>query len=315
LLDLVKRYLGEPESESGDWAFWKCPTGKHEDRTPSFGVRGDYAYCFACKESWGPVRFLMQFAGMGKEAALMASKQDHYRFVYQKPQGVRLKLPPLPPDYRWQEVVGQAIANAPDVLESPVGAKGRIELASRGIKQETWRRYKVGWNPKWTDLAQELGEQKPVWYAEGLVMPAYHRGQLWSVNVWTGRKKPKYCHIRGGSPGLYGLEQLQAIDTLVLCEGEKDALAVAQLLSDQVDVLGLRGASNGIEAWEEAFLPYKRVIYCMDANEAGDVAASLIREKHPDWEGRRPPEDADDLGNMIKAGIPIVPFLLDGMLI
>ena len=314
MVELVSGVLGDPEKRHGQWAWWLCPSPAHEDTTPSFGVRNGFAHCFACGGSWGPVGFLVAFGGQTREQALRAVGGERYQFIAPRRQP-KMALPPLPPNYVWQNVLSGCMEKAVKALPGNKAVNARLEMGARGIRSETWERYGIGYHPKWEDLASDLGMPDKLWYARGLTLPSRHRSKLWSVNVRTGRPIGKYMWVAGGAPVLFGLEQLQGHDTIILLEGEMDALTAASKLGHVADVVGLRGASNGIDKWEEIFWPYERVIHCMDANDAGDAAREVLEAKYPDWESRRPPEQADDIGNMVKDGMDVEHFLLDGILL
>jgi len=48
LATVIAEELGEPETRSCRWWFWRCPF--HTDTTPSFGLRAgdESAHCFGC---------------------------------------------------------------------------------------------------------------------------------------------------------------------------------------------------------------------------------------------------------------------------
>ena len=154
-------------------------------------------------------------------------------------------------------------------------------------------------------------KQFDTWLAPGVVYPTFVQDQLYSLEVRVNDGQPKYHRPKGGSePTPFGVWQLQGREVLVICEGAPDALAAWQVCGGEVDVLGLRGASNTLRLWEQ-YLCHERVLVATDADKAGDDVAEKLLSRYPTWERRRPPEGMD-LGDMLREGILSREWLLEG---
>ncbi len=290
--EMVSRLWGSPCSKSDEIAWYNCP--RHEDTNPSCAVYHDHLHCFSCGWHSYPVSFLTQEQGYSKVAALTILG-DRYTWVRKI---LRFETP-LPPSLQWQEELAPHLCRAAHVLDGQYRAqnitkskRALVWLDRRGITLDVMQEYKLGWQQDWVKLS--FGS----WLAEGLVIPVYKDGALWSATVRTVSGRPRYLRVKNGAKSvLFGLDQLQGHDTLILTEAELDALTVRSIVPG-VDVLAIRGVMNRLKGWEVYFMSYKRVIICFDGDDAGQVAASILLEDNPRWENREPPE-GKDIGDLV----------------
>jgi len=302
--ELVEDYLGPPARKTSQWYWWHCPL--HADASPSLGVQEDHAHCFSagCRFHGGPLRFLVDMMGLSLEQARrsIGGSGGAYAPAHPRRESVRVRLPPSPPPRSWREEVEPLIMQAQAQLDL-----GRRELEGRGIRLETAARFRLGyWRGRWHRFSGGG------WLATGLVLPVYIRGELWSVNVRTRGGDRKYLRVLGGSPrALFGVAQAQGCATLIIAEGEFDAVLAAQETEGQADVIALRGAGVLLDDWSDFILPYERVVLALDGDEAGQLRAAELLEQHPFWENRCPP-DGLDLCKMHQAGYSVRDFLLGG---
>lgn len=296
--DIVRQVWGEPDktvSGSGKIkAMYRCRL--HRDTHPSFTVYEDGAKCFQCQQYFGPVGFLVRFASWPVRDALSYVAGDRFP-MFKRKQGQTVHLPPLPPDPLWQEGMGKLVEGT----NGDVGP-ARDELLSRGIGSDLWAKYDLGWNREWTKVG--ISQLKvDAWFAAGLVLPTYYTGSLWAVNIRTNTGKPKYMRVAGGSVRCpFGMGQLEYPGTLMIIEGELDALTAKAAVGPNADVLGLRGIGDSLKGWDHVLASYDRVILCLNGDEPGQVAAEELIKEHSLWINRKPPDFADDLGKMVKDG-------------
>lgn len=115
-------------------------------------------------------------------------------------------------------------------------------------------------------------------------------------------KCPKYLYVEGGGNRLYnGRAVLAANDTVVLCEGEFDAMAVSALTN--VPAVGYPGTN----AWSKG-KHYPRVfagldvVVVADGDDAGVKAAKVVAKSLPDSRVVVMPDGEDANSMLLKEG-------------
>ena len=159
-------------------------------------------------------------------------------------------------------------------LFEDVGSKARAYLAGRGIREDTAKTWGLGFNPK----AQEV---RGLWIERGIVIPGWVGYIPWYVKIRKATGKPKYEHVKGSKPALYGLDKLAGRRVVIICEGELDAILLHQEAGDLVDVvaLGSKGAQPAIP-FLGRLIGASRWLVCLD-NDADAEAA-----KWGEWSAR-----------------------------
>lgn len=117
----------------------------------------------------------------------------------------------------------------------------------------------------------------------GLQLPANSAGYyiIWpddsyyKLRFWDPDAKPKYIGARGVSRGLFWATRDKAHNTLILCEGELNALSIAAC-GMAVDVVSPGGVSDFTAERLRKYLPtfsvYDTIVIVADADGAGLVA-------------------------------------------
>ena len=151
------------------------------------------------------------------------------------------------PPRAWQEQARLFVGYCQEQLHPDVGREALDYLHERGLRDETIRRWGLGWhaNDRWCDPERwGLDGGKMVWLARGVVIPWLVEGATWHVKVRRFDGKPKYVRVRGGQPTLFGLDFVTGKRVVVICEGELDAVLLWQEAGDLVDVVavGSKGA-------------------------------------------------------------------------
>lgn len=137
-----------------------CPF--HNEKTPSFNVvpaKGIY-HCFGCGAGGDAFQFLMQTQGLTFHEAV---RELGARV------GVAVEERQLSPDERARmkartdlyEICDLAAQHFEAVLRTrPEGEPARAYLRQRGMREETWQRYRLGYAPPtWSDLVDHLSRQ------------------------------------------------------------------------------------------------------------------------------------------------------------
>jgi hypothetical protein len=144
----------------------------------------------------------------------------------------------------WQSESRAMITAARKRLASPAGAAGREYLLSRGIRQETWEAWGLGYGPS-TPFKNGGQWQRPMsinmpWEGNGTVKALQFRfpepipllDDSGQPKLGSDRKPTiKRFHAKGGGERtLFGAHMVRPGErqTLVLCEGEMNAISIWQ---------------------------------------------------------------------------------------
>lgn len=178
-------------------------------------------------------------------------------------------------------------------LWSDEGSRARAYLAGRGLQEKTIRGWGLGFNP-------EEREISGLWTARGIVIPCWVGYIPWGIKVRRATGEPKYIHVKGSKPALFGLDMLTSKQTAVVCEGELDAILLWQEAGDLVDVvaIGSKTASPAVP-----FLG--RLIGASRWLLALDLDADKEAEKWGEWSARVQrvkPLQGNDITDFYKAG-------------
>jgi DNA primase len=279
-----------------------CPF--HGEKTPSFTVseeRGLY-HCFGCGESGSVFTFVMKM-----------ERLEFLDAVTQLAKRAGVALPERShddPAAQRREQLYAANARAErffqDTLASPAGAGARRYLAERGLRDETVRRYGLGFAPAGGSvLAGWLAkEQVPAALAlqagllgradDGRVYDRFRGRVMFPIRDRRGRciafggrtlgaDQPKYLNspetplFRKGE-GLYGVAEardaIRAADRTVLVEGYMDALVLVQEgVPYTVATLGTALTAAQLRLLQPLGGDHLAVFFFFDGDRAGRQAA------------------------------------------
>jgi len=144
-------------------------------------------------------------------------------------------------------------------------------LVTRGIDQLTAWGVGLGWNPEpISDRGSRWGLDSVVYLGAGLVIPHEHNGQITAINIRTseGYRIVKGSRlVRDGKRVIYKPSPWPVKGKVILFEGELDAIAAWQALTDPVIGIGAVPAGNLTE------LPDREVYVCFDNDQAGKKAS------------------------------------------
>lgn len=187
----------------------------------------------------------------------------------------------------WRQAATGLVKQCEEWLWSDAGAKAREWLQQRGLKFETLRRWRVGYNP-------EDQKIEGLWVWRGITIPWFIEDELWHVKVRLPTSQPpKYKAVKGGHPVLYGTDTLVDRRIAVLCEGEFDCMLLWQEVAHKLPHVGMvtvGGADTGLSSGAIPYLlPIARIMVAYDMDAAGekgaekmlDVSARMKRIKVP----------------------------------
>ncbi|MBK8021107.1 MAG: toprim domain-containing protein [Chloroflexi bacterium] len=293
----LERYPGRFR-RSGRWLYGSSPYRR--DEHPSFAVNEDVYIDFATGEHGDELDFLMREQGMTFREAVEALEARAGIVEVSRPPGHAQPRPSPrradPPSAAWQEVMRAECQRAQAYLFSNRRDARRALrwLMARGLKRTTIRRAGLGFNPAWrqTRLVERESERR-VLIAPGVVIPCTVGGALGAVHirtlpdvVRTAEDLPKYLYVRGSKTGgMYNGDALVEGCTVLMVEGEFDALLAQQELGEQAVVVTLGSAANRLpQQWLARLQAARRVYSCFDNDEAGARAAANLAtqlgEKH-----------------------------------
>jgi DNA polymerase-1 len=292
--------------------------GRGNDRLrvqPSYGIYG-YFECRQCGKKGSHVDYLVLNRGYTLKQALAA--------VGWQPKESRKQSSVLPesayngerqttheaPCQAWQTAAKAFVMHCEQVLWSEQGREALDYLRARGLKDETIKDARLGYNPARLERSgSKWGCRGKLILWQGIIIPWFVGEDIWRITIRDEKAEDnnRYKQVTGGSNGLYMAPYLDPrLDVpLVLLEGEIDALSVAQECRGAVSAVAT-GSTEGsrIGKWKVWITIRKLILVAFDADEKGDKAA--------DWWLRRLGEDAhrlrpywDDANQMLQDGIDL----------
>ena len=276
LVDLAGQVVKLRKVAAGEYA-GPCPKCGGTDR---LHVKADWWFCRQC---WPPDN------GKGHDAIAWVMWLDGVDF---REACRRLDSGAVPTDrprrapepsarrYKWGDPAWQAEARtfvheAVQRLASPtLGEPGRAYLAGRGITQETWQAWGLGYaTPRHPRLRAERPAICLPWQGRGTLKAVQYR--FYGDGIEHG---DRFAQRPGGERTLYGVDLLGThCDTLVLVEGELNALSIWQEARDRLDVVSFGSDSNaGGDLAHRLAARYRRVLVWADDPDKARLAMGAI---------------------------------------
>ena len=298
IVDLIGGYV--KLQRKGSSYFGLCPF--HNEKSPSFSVSPgkQMYYCFGCGAGGNVFTFLMEYENYSFQEALKLLAER---------AGVQLPEPVYSKEAREQadkkalllEINKEAAKYFYVKLRSAAGERARKYLKDRGLKDETIRRFGLGYSDKFSNDLYRYLKQKN--YRDEILMEAglfnmdAKRGiydKFWNRVIYPimdansrvigfggrvlGDAKPKYLNspetmIFDKSRNLYGLHAARSSRrrNLILCEGYMDVISMHQAgFTNAVASLGTALTSQQASLLKR-YTDEVLVIY--DSDEAGVKAA------------------------------------------
>ena len=170
----------------------------------------------------------------------------------------------------WQQAAQALVQEAEACLADDVaGAAARAYLAGRGLRPATWLAWRLGYHHAWQPVRREaLPAITLPWFgADGTLQAVQYR--FFGPGI---ARHDRFGQKAGGQRTLFGLHRLSGRATLIITEGELNAISCWQVASAWADVLSIGSQENArqarvSEALQHAALPYRRVIAWLDERE------------------------------------------------
>ena len=280
-----------------------CPWCQGDDRfriQPHYGRYGRYA-CSICGRMGDAIDYLIQKRGLTRQDALLTVRwtpPDGSEPLFLIPASALDERPTwdAPPD-RWQDATRDFCLQCQETLWSKGGRAALDYLYQRGFTEKTIKGAGLGYNPKERYSSAHVvavkGKPKPVRLWQGIVIPWFYQREIWRVTIRDDRVASgprRYKQLAGGSNGLYLADSLRLKrPTVVVTEGEFDALSVVQSCGDRVAVVATGTTSGGhTPRWIDLLVRQKRVLIAFDGEEKGDQAAKWWLERLKNAQRLRP---------------------------
>lgn len=302
--NIVERDLGKPHSRTGKYNIYRCPMHR-ETKGYSFAVYNDHAYCYGkCNKSWDVIAWMQDYHGITYHEVKRALGLDSSGYRRQQPKRRPAPRPAVTrpavtldndqPPNDWQLYADKVIHHAVKNLWSDVGSRARDYLnKQRGLPNGYILSAKLGYIPATTDSDYKYGrvlhdkwlksDGNPVRVPVGITIPHICDGNIWNIRVRRPVGDPKYMGVPGGKKCLYGYDDIQPGQALMIVEGEFDALTLAHVAPYIMSYVALASASNKYinRRWHSALLQVPRVYVRMDFDAAGVAAVDALQRLMP----------------------------------
>jgi hypothetical protein len=116
----------------------------------------------------------------------------------------------------------------------------------------------------------------------GIVIPCLVAGQIWYLKVRRANGRSKYSQVSGGQIALFGADTIGKHSTVVVTEGEFDAMLLHQEAGNLIGVVTLGSAAARLpDAWVPYLLGMRRLLVAYDTDAAGAEGAAMWESVSP----------------------------------
>lgn len=233
LCELAGRYtMLKPWGRSGELA-GPCPQARCPADEDGFHVHPDgWWKCYTCHPKRADAIAFVQWLGLAWDfraaCEWLVIWSGRSPVVPSAPAVVQKRVRPRAfgwADPAWQATAQRLLAEARAALQSPAGEPARSYLTGRGIAPEAWQAWQLGYIGGRFDPRQERRRPAIVlpWYGpQGLTALKYRFLDSQSC-------QDRFGQLRGGQQILFGGHLLgEQHETLILCEGELNAVSIWQ---------------------------------------------------------------------------------------
>jgi DNA primase len=277
LLQLIPTQLKKVSNTGGGEYQGPCPFCGGKDR---FSVQPNAGrwICRRCARNGDAIGFVMQYQNIPfKEAAAylrleLEQRPQQPKRVYTSPQVAAMPSINEEIDYgHWREraraFVDYAHAHIAQVLDYLVG--------ERKLQESLLTVFEVGYNPQ---TVKDTWGGVEVTLPAGIVIPATETlfGEVVRIKIRLENGKAKYGQVRGSRPHLFSGFRILNGSTVILTEGEFDAIAAYSACGGLHDIVAVATGSTThcrYGRWLARLAMARRVVVAFDADEAGQEAA------------------------------------------
>jgi DNA primase len=277
---IVEHDLGQPKTRAGTYSTFKCPF-HNERKGYSLVVYAHHWRCLGkCGTSGDVISWLMRYHRLSFRHACESLAVGNLPYTLQPIVRSKPEAPSRsePPGEKWQKVARRIVEQAEERLWRSEGRRALAYLKNkRGLSEEVIATAQLGYIPgppnEWKQIE---GLKIPC----GITIPWYADGALWGIKVRRAAGEQRYQQMSGGNIRgcLYLADRIEPGLPLFLTEGELDALTAWQIGWGKLCVASIGSVSNRHInlRWHGKLFAAPRLLVCMDADEAGERAASEI---------------------------------------
>lgn len=293
--------LKQKKSRKGDYWAGPCPFCQAgEDRFKVFKNTGLFN-CRHCGRKGDVLEYVQFKQGLD---FIGAAKWLGSVDTAAAPQPVHTAAQPaMTPDERaeWSAQLEAFIGEATIALHDPGAEQARAWLLARGISPIDWAKFGIGWNDHWRRLPG--GDRLP----PGILLPRFDvNREAVSCGIYYAKESRRYYensrhgHIGPKQAAFFNALRLKQATTVIILEGELDAVLLDKFLSTHV----IPVASGGDLTIPHDLTPLedRRVLICMDNDAPGQAAIPRWLERLPGAEVAKMPANHKDITDMWKAG-------------
>lgn len=211
-------------------------------------------------------------------------------------------------DQGWQTAADNFCLRAWEALQD--NRPARQYLHDRGLHDSTIAAFELGYNPQ---IEQSKWGSVRVYLPSGIVLPWLVERRYWAINVRRlTSEEPKYIKAKGSANGLFLCQLIPTGNTVVMVEGEFDAMAVWQETRGLKVTPVATGSVSGsrLHRWIARLSVARLVVLAFDADEAGDKAAAYWKTIFPDAVRLRPLRH--DAAAMLQVGDDVRSWVREG---
>lgn len=318
LLALTGQYTDLKRAAATGGGEWHGPCPICHDGVDRFVVQ-PYAQpyprwsCRRCSPQWGDaIGFVQALHGVGFRDALKMLNLDpgqlpqlpHMQRMTGVPQDNDNQYTALT-DEPWQHRAADYVAYAEKHLWQ-TGFVLNYLREHRHLSDDVIRSARLGYNPR--SLKMQWGTND-VYLPQGIVIPWFYEGKIWRVNHRLPRgAHKKYMQVAGGANGLYNAGAIRSGSTVVMVEGEFDALVIASKAADLIEKFGVVPVATGAGSWSRTLRWITKlckaylVMLAFDTDDAGDVAAAYWHDRLGAELSERLRPTAHDVTDMVSTG-------------
>lgn len=296
-----------------------CPRCGGDDRFRVQPAQGMWC-CRQCHEKWGDaIEYVKWLDGVDFKTAVEILKLPLDRRPSSTPKGAKYD-PDAPKslgsDYAalndpdWQEGARLFCRDTFDALWSNQGSKALAWLKEqRGLTEDVIDSAGLGYNSEERRIQWGLTE---VWMPRGIIIPWVINGQFWRVNMRppVPINGKKYIQAAGSANGLYNADSIRSYRTIVMTEGEFDALVIRTHAPFVFPVATGTVSWGRITRWTALLSMTDTVVLAFDTDTAGEGAVTWWQKQLGDKAHRLVPTE-HDVTDMWKAGKSIAEWLKD----
>lgn len=301
--DFARQLLGEPVRQTQKFDRYYSPF-RQDGRKPSLTVYETSIKDFGGSgQSWDIIAFVMDLLNLNFMDACqyLVGNSAHISTVTPQKQSQSAQAP----THAWQVATMQQVIKYEKILwQSPTILD--YLRHERGLSDKTIQQYRLGYNPTWDEFRVEDQVCK---VAPGVTIPWLTADTLYAVRVRTrtgalaiaskhddSYLDNKYMSITGSrqSAGLFGADGIQPWQTILITEGEFDAMLASQTSNYRALTRGSASDHHNItDDWLEKLGSAEIIYGILDTDEAGQSASDALLKKLDNFIPLRLPSGKD----------------------